>query len=152
MRQPSTISPLLIIWPRSSETSFQQVSYLGAIEFHLLCVFCPPSCLYNFKMSLSEEHTACIVEYLRFQRYKRSQRVRGVDVNFQELKESRLRSSLVEPHCLDSWKAHILRRKSRQCLMGYALLCEEIWKQSWLIAHIAVWSCSDRYAVTHKYE
>lgn len=41
------------------------------------------------KMSLSEEHTASIVEYLRFMRYKRSQRVRGVDANFQELKDSR---------------------------------------------------------------
>lgn len=40
--------------------------------------------------ALNEEHTKAVVEYLRFMRYKRAQRVRGVDTSFNELKESRL--------------------------------------------------------------
>eukprot|EP00048_Salpingoeca_helianthica_P017354 m.236836 g.236836 ORF g.236836 m.236836 type:complete len:247 (-) comp20788_c0_seq1:23-763(-) len=41
-------------------------------------------------MALSEEHTQAIVDYLRFARYKRAQRLRAVDAAFVELKESRL--------------------------------------------------------------
>eukprot|EP00047_Mylnosiga_fluctuans_P017374 m.60809 g.60809 ORF g.60809 m.60809 type:complete len:241 (-) comp7048_c0_seq1:114-836(-) len=41
-------------------------------------------------MSLSEEHTKAIVEYLRFMRYKRGQRLRAIDGCFTDLKDSRL--------------------------------------------------------------
>ena len=45
-------------------------------------------------MALNEDHTKSIVEYLRFMRYKRAQRVRVIEASFQELKESRCVSSI----------------------------------------------------------
>jgi hypothetical protein len=38
---------------------------------------------------MSDEHTRAVVEYLRFSRYKRAQRLRAIEASFADLKESR---------------------------------------------------------------
>ncbi|XP_068671540.1 leucine zipper transcription factor-like protein 1 [Montipora foliosa] len=41
-------------------------------------------------IGLNEHHQQIVINYLRFARYSRGQRLRGVDASFEELKESRL--------------------------------------------------------------
>ena len=42
------------------------------------------------EFGLNEIHTAEIVNFLRFSRYQRAHRLKGIDIAFQDLVESRL--------------------------------------------------------------
>jgi leucine zipper transcription factor-like protein 1 len=47
-------------------------------------------CTMTSELGLNEHHTGAIINYLRFARFKRDQRLKVVDGAFEELKESRL--------------------------------------------------------------
>ena len=45
--------------------------------------------IYLQALGLNEHHQNIVVNYLRFARYQRTQRLRAVDLSFQDLKDSR---------------------------------------------------------------
>lgn len=50
------------------------------------CTFFPPI---QPELGVNEHHQAQVVNYMRFARYQRAQRLRAVDMCFEEMKQSR---------------------------------------------------------------
>lgn len=81
---------LFVRWMKKCDLFIKRIQKLDRLIFF----FPPPTFALTYSlfikiMALNEEHTQSIVDYLRFARYKRTQRVKAVDTAFVELKESR---------------------------------------------------------------